>query len=189
VVRTSSSGHPLRPILIDTREQQPLVFPGGVETSIVTLRQGDYSLQGLEDIAVIERKGLGDLVACCTNQRDRFERELTRLRDFVRWPILLVEATMQDVTSGDYRSLAAPQAVIASTIHWHLRYDIPTVWAGTPAHAAEWSLRFFDGIERRTKHMRNRAGRRLTWSGVGNNGEGNENSAVDRSGAAGDQRS
>jgi hypothetical protein len=77
--------------LIDTREQRPLVFGqpirtdyfSSASTQMTTLREGDYSV-ALHDhmpLAIrLERKGLGDLYGCIGRERERFERELQRLR-------------------------------------------------------------------------------------------------------------
>jgi len=56
-----------RPVLVvDTREQVPLDFSrfegwfAGIEKK--ALKLGDYSIVGMEDICVVERKDLSDLV-------------------------------------------------------------------------------------------------------------------------------
>src|SRR5437870_11196912 len=56
-----------RPVLlVDTREQNPFEFPrfsgwfAGIERK--PLKLGDYSVAGLEDVCVVERKDLPDLV-------------------------------------------------------------------------------------------------------------------------------
>jgi hypothetical protein len=60
-------------LLVDTREQNPFNFFrvrgwfAGIEKKALQL--GDYSLAGLEDICVVERKDLSDLVHSCTTDR------------------------------------------------------------------------------------------------------------------------
>lgn len=68
-------------IAVDTREQAPYRFAGEPVAS-ATLAAGDYSLAGLEHLIAVERKELGDLVGCMTHDRDRFKRELQRLRAY-----------------------------------------------------------------------------------------------------------
>jgi hypothetical protein len=77
-----------RPVLlVDTREQNPLDcsrFAGwfaGIERK--ALKLGDYSIAGLEDVCVVERKNLADLVHSFTNERSVFVR---RLRMMVGYP-------------------------------------------------------------------------------------------------------
>jgi hypothetical protein len=69
-------------ILIDSREQLPFTFErekyAGTVVEVGTLCTGDYSLAGLTDKVVAERKPLSDLVACLGRERERFERELQR---------------------------------------------------------------------------------------------------------------
>ena len=55
--------HEVPPIVIDTREQTPLVFPSGVATVRGTLRTGDYSVAGHEAAFTVERKSLSDFTS------------------------------------------------------------------------------------------------------------------------------
>ena len=77
-------------ILCDTRERHALNF-AGYETQTATLKTGDYSLVGYEDVLAVERKGsalelYGNLVG---KDRMRFERELDRLSQFKYGIVLL----------------------------------------------------------------------------------------------------
>ena len=80
-------------IIIDSREQHPFDFQG--PTQIGTLATGDYSIVGLEHLLAVERKSLDDLLACIGHERDRFKRELQRLRAY-RFRMLVIEATAQE---------------------------------------------------------------------------------------------
>lgn len=127
-------------IIIDTREQCPLSFPEGVETRTEGLHCGDYSLDGLTELCAIERKSLPDLVACCCNsERQRFKRELHRLQSY-RCRTVVVEASFQDATQGNYRSKLNPNALIASVSSWQIRYSVPFIWAGDSNGAATVTL-------------------------------------------------
>ena len=61
---------PRATVLVDTREQNPFNFSrfkgwfAGIEKKALPL--GDYSVVGLEDVCVVERKDLSDLVHSCT---------------------------------------------------------------------------------------------------------------------------
>ena len=71
------------PILRDSREQAPFAFAGypcTVETA--ALASGDYSLRGFAARIAVERKSLADLVGCLGRDRERFQRELARLRGY-----------------------------------------------------------------------------------------------------------
>src|SRR4051812_41393080 len=85
-------------IIVDTREREPLTFTN-LPSRVGTLYSGDYSISGLEESFAVERKSIPDLVACCAGERDRFERELHRLRGF-RFRRLLVVGDQRDVLNG-----------------------------------------------------------------------------------------
>ena len=74
-------------ILVDTREQTPFDFSrfegwfSGIEKK--PLQLGDYSVAGLEDVCVVERKDLPDLIRSLTAERSVF---VDRLRRMSRYP-------------------------------------------------------------------------------------------------------
>jgi ERCC4-type nuclease len=126
----------LRPVIaIDTREQAPLKFTRleAVERALFT---GDYSIIGLEDTFSVERKSLDDIANCClSSNRDRFTRELHRLRG-CQFKRLLIVGTRAEIVAGRYHSRIAPRAVLASIDTFEIRYDLPVVFAHTPQDAA-----------------------------------------------------
>ena len=92
-----------RPTLfVDSREQNPFNFSRfkgwftGIERKALTL--GDYSVAGLEDVCVVERKDLSDLVHSCTVERTAF---INRLRLMARYPhrLLVVISPLSQVKS------------------------------------------------------------------------------------------
>lgn len=109
-------------IAIDTREQAPYSIEFGemgFNVASVSLDTGDYSVlvPGMLDIVALERKSLSDFVSCCTSERERFSKELQRLRAF-RHAVVLIEATHEEIFSGLYRSKANPRALVASIARW-----------------------------------------------------------------------
>ena len=76
-------------IVTDTREQWPLTF--AAPTVRQTLAVGDYSFFAGEEFAVVERKSLPDLVACCGAERKRFEKCVQRLLELPQ-RLLVVES-------------------------------------------------------------------------------------------------
>ena len=74
-------------VVVDTREQNPFNFSrfkgwfAGIEKKALTL--ADYSISGLEEVCVVERKDLSDLVHSCTVNRSVFVK---RLRLMARYP-------------------------------------------------------------------------------------------------------
>lgn len=122
-------------ILVDTREQRPLVFSEAVSVAVVTLPTGDYSVAGLTDRVAIERKSLADFVACVGPERERFLDCCRRLRDY-EFRAIVVEASVEDVLAGAYRSRTRPQSVLGTSIAVFADYGVPTLWAARPKVAA-----------------------------------------------------
>jgi DNA excision repair protein ERCC-4 len=96
-----------------------------------TLQTGDYSVAGLEDLFSIERKTVSDLVGrCLGDNRERFERELHRLRSY-RFKRLLVVGSEAEILAGRYHSNIKPNAVLATVFAFEMRYDLPVVFVPT----------------------------------------------------------
>ncbi len=122
-------------IIVDSREQTPLVFTR-LPYRVGTLQTGDYSFAGGEELFAVERKSIADLVACCTgDNRERFERELHRLRGF-RFARLLIVGHRLEIEQHRYRSNISPKAVLATLAAFEARY-IPVVWSDSPDLAAQ----------------------------------------------------
>lgn len=122
-------------IIIDTREQRPYDFARfNCETQVGTLATGDYSLAGLTDRVAVERKSLDDMVGCLTTGRDRFERELARACEMEGFAVV-IEASLQDMAEGHYRSQMQPHSAIQSVIAFQVRYGVPFTWAGSRSGA------------------------------------------------------
>jgi DNA excision repair protein ERCC-4 len=128
-------------IVIDTREQTPLVF-SHLPSTRGTLQSGDYSIAGLEHDFAIERKSVPDLLGSVTRERDRFERELHRLRGFSFARVLIVGEPYEV-----QRAAKNPKAVFSSLSAFEARYRVPVIWEPSPAAAAllveRWSFFFW----------------------------------------------
>lgn len=117
-------------IIVDTREQTPLVFEH-LPSERGTLLSGDYSLKGLEHDFAIERKTVSDLLGSLTRGRERFERELHRLRGFTFARILIV-GSPHEVQRTAHNS----KAIFSSLGALETRWGIPVVWEPSPELAA-----------------------------------------------------
>jgi len=123
-------------IVIDSREQTPLRFTR-LESVSGTLTSGDYSILGATHLFAVERKSIPDLVSStCSSERDRFERELHRLRGF-RFARLLVCGPRSDIEQHLYRSSASPKAVLNTVAAFEARYNVPAVFCANPTAASE----------------------------------------------------
>lgn len=122
-------------VSVDDRERIPLNVSPLIP--IVERRDtADYGLVDLPDVAALELKGsIEDLLGCVGRERERFERELARLRAF---PVrgLIIAATWQDLERGDWRAKVSPAAVIGSLLAWGA-FGIPIWLVGTRERAAE----------------------------------------------------
>jgi DNA excision repair protein ERCC-4 len=117
----------------DSREQRPLDLE--LKTVIGTLATGDYSVVGLEHLVCVERKGLQDLVMCVGRERERFDRELQRLRAY-ETRVIVIEASRASVELKQYRGEVHPNAVLGSVYSWIAR-GITVEWAGDRVQAAK----------------------------------------------------
>ncbi|MCH8854262.1 MAG: ERCC4 domain-containing protein [Planctomycetes bacterium] len=127
-------------IVIDSREQVPWSFCN-LPSEPGTLGTGDYSLKNLTHLVAIERKSLDDLLACIGIHRDRFKRELQRLRAF-RFRCLVVEASYADLEGGGWRSKIQPAAVLGSLSAWMAQFDLPIWLAGDHQAAGRFAERY-----------------------------------------------
>ncbi len=143
--------------IIDTREQRPLTLQINpklvLKSETATLGTGDYSVKGLENIIAIERKSLDDLMGCIGTGRERFEREMLRMRGFeVRG--IVVESTWEQIESGKYRSHVKPNAALGSLMGW-IAAGIPITMAGNHDRAGVWVARMlYIGAKRRYEQLK-----------------------------------
>lgn len=142
-------------ILIDSREQTPLDFSGyDCSTREAGLATGDYSLAGLETIAAIERKSENDLLGSLTQGRERFERELARLRGF-SLKAVVCETSWQRLARGEYRSRMTAHSCLQSILGLSVRYDLPFLMVETRKAAAYTIFHLFRHfLEQRERELK-----------------------------------
>jgi ERCC4-type nuclease len=110
---------PLPVLLVDSREQNPFSFRrfkgwfAGVETCALPL--GDYSVRGMEDACVVERKDLNDLVHSFAENRAVFIARL-RCMAALRYSLLVVTAPLSQVKSRYRYGNCDPNQVTQSLI-------------------------------------------------------------------------
>jgi DNA excision repair protein ERCC-4 len=119
--------------IVDTREQAAWDL---APMKIVSrgLDVGDYSILGLESVIAIERKSLPDFVMCCGGERERFQRELDRLRG---WPVhaVIIEASWGEIQIGQWRSKLTSKQVMSSFVSW-IAQGHTLILAGNAENAA-----------------------------------------------------
>lgn len=118
-------------IFYDTREQAPYQFTRYPDVTVLagTLTTTDYTLQGLQDRIGLERKSLSDLTGTLTSGRNRFQRECERGRGLEYFG-LIVEASMEDVRTHNYRSQMTPQSLLQTLAAYSVRYGLHVHWCG-----------------------------------------------------------
>jgi len=111
---------PLPVVVVDTREQVPLSFRrfkgwfAGIEMR--TLQLGDYSVAGMEDSCVVERKDLGDLIHSFTQCRGVFISRLRRMSELPH-SLLVITAPLSQIKSAHpYGSGGSPNQITQSLI-------------------------------------------------------------------------
>jgi ERCC4-type nuclease len=129
-------------IVVDSREQAPFPFEG-YDTEVIqgSLQSGDYSLCGLEPLVTVERKSLADLVMCLGRERQRFERELERLRSFEAAAVV-IESPIEALVRGEYRSAMNPKAAYESVIAFMARYRLTFYFAQDRRGAERFTFSF-----------------------------------------------
>jgi DNA excision repair protein ERCC-4 len=135
-------------VLVDSREQTPPPFPEGVATERATMGEGDYSTRRLLNLARIERKNPEDFASSLTAGRERFDREVQRLRAY-SFRAIIVEADLDYFISGRCRSRIHVNSILGSICSMHARYGVPTIFAHDPATAG----RMIAGILRRLEEQ------------------------------------
>lgn len=141
-------------IIIDTREQAPLTphFDGAVvDTEVVGLSEGDYSLRGATDLIRIERKSLADLTSCCGKDRERFMDQMGRLASY-QHKFLIIERLEEEIWAQAYRSQIKPQSVIATLNAIMVKHGVCVVFANGVKDAARkvqwWCTYVFERQQR-----------------------------------------
>ncbi len=104
-------------VLVDTREKYPFDFSRFknwiAEEKRQALKAGDYSVEGMETLLVLERKTLTDLITTVIQQRTRFFKICEKMTKY-RWRAVFIEASYEDVKSPygeEYNTSAHPNAV------------------------------------------------------------------------------
>jgi ERCC4-type nuclease len=106
-------------VLVDTREQNPFDFSrftgwfGGIEKKALPL--GDYSVAGLEDVCVVERKNLEDLIHSFTVERSVFVDRLRRMTSYPH-PLLVITSSLSQIKSPYLHCQINPNRIVQSLI-------------------------------------------------------------------------
>ena len=110
---------PLPVAVVDTREQNPLSFRrfkgwfAKIEYRALPL--GDYSVKGMEETCVVERKDLADLISSFTTNRTLFINRLRRMAELPHSLLVVTSSLTQIKSEYPYRA-ASPNRITQSLI-------------------------------------------------------------------------
>jgi len=141
-------------IIRDTREQagKGWIFRASANCSGMKkhkLDVGDYTIEGLEDKLVVERKTIGDLWNTLGTKKgyERFLREWDRAKNH-RLKFLVIEASIKDIDAGYRWSKVRPSLIHARLISLQVKHNIHVIFAGRLDKARGYIRRLFDKLFR-----------------------------------------
>ncbi|MEI8374955.1 MAG: ERCC4 domain-containing protein [Planctomycetota bacterium] len=126
-------------IIQDSREQNPWGFQGMIDdkgralaipVEVGSLRTGDYSIKGIENLCCVERKSAEDLFGSCTSGRERFKAEHVRMTEFDRAVVVIESDWATMLRTPPAHSRLSPLSVFRTSISWLVKYNIP--WIACP---------------------------------------------------------
>ena len=146
-------------ILYDSREKHPYSsfcdkFGNYLECRKVKLDTGDYSIEGLENILVIERKG--SLVEFANNiMQDRFDKELERIQSFP-FRYIILEFDMDEVMGYPFNQKLPKRVkmgikirgsyILRKIIEYQEKYGVYIIMSGS--HGKETAMAILKNVLR-----------------------------------------
>jgi ERCC4-type nuclease len=134
-------------IIVDTREQHPWVFEH-MTKSVSKLDTGDYSLQGLETLFCIERKGSVSEFANNITEK-RFKDVIDRMRR-IPYAFLLLEFDLEDILIYPVGSNVpkrmwdklkiGPKFILKHIIELQILHNIKVVFCGDASNAEKMAI-------------------------------------------------
>ena len=141
-------------IIRDTREQKGKGWEfrasancSGMERK--KLDVGDYAIEGMEDVIMVERKTFGDLWVTLSIQKnyERFLREIERAKNH-RIKFLVIEAKLSDIDGGYGFSKVKPGNIHAKLVSLQVKHNVHVVFAGRQDVARKWVRSLFAKLYR-----------------------------------------
>lgn len=139
-------------IVIDTREQKPLWLPKppkGLVLTRGTLKNGDYSIRGFEDVFAIERKDT-DLFAYLTREREKTKEKLIRLSDY-EFKALVIEFQEEELYMPHLFTDISPEVIRQSLVSFEIKYGLHIFYGDKRAierKVLDWMIYYW-----KIKHM------------------------------------
>lgn len=135
-------------VVVDSREQCPFTFEGlGAVVEVATLQAGDYSVRGFENRVALERKSLDDLLHSISTERERFSRELQRLKACDAAAVI-VESPAAALRSGRYRSRMDPASAWQTCVAFMQRFRVAFIFCESRQDAERVAFDFLRHFHR-----------------------------------------
>jgi len=106
----------------------------------IKLDVGDYSIEGYEDVIMVERKTIDDLWGTLTQGRDRFMREMERAKDH-KVKYLIIEGSVADVNKGIRYSKVRPEYIFANLISLEIKHGVHVIFTSKRVDIAQAYVR------------------------------------------------
>lgn len=135
-------------ILVDTREQNPLSFPG--RTCRVTLPFGDYACELGDGIVPLffERKSIGDLYSTLSKGYERFRKMLRRSTEAEVKIVIIIEGSLRKVSKGYARSQRSGESVVKQLHTIRAVYGVEVVFCQDRGEMSQHIHYCFDAYRR-----------------------------------------
>lgn len=134
-------------IIIDTREQKPLVFNHKSITTVEVkgLSVGDYGAMSSEyqHPIVFERKSINDLYGTLSQGYERFKCEIERAKEQNTKIIIIVEGSLKRILMGTAFSKRTPESIIYQLFTIRARYGVETVFCSDRLEMSEFITQFY----------------------------------------------
>ena len=111
-------------VLIDTREQQPLfVDIKKLNTDVIKVETGDYTIKGFEDRFCIERKKTSDFYSFIGSERKKTLNKLEHMAN-MEWSALVVEVDIRELLRPQMFTKVSPETARQFLVSCEVRYGI-----------------------------------------------------------------
>ncbi len=126
-------------LCIDTREQRPLFAraPKGLTIMSKTLKYGDYSVLGFENLICFERKS-HDIFGYVSSER---EKTLKKMKEFksMEFVGLIIETRESELYQFQLHTKVHPEVTRAALTSFMIRYGVH-IYIGSRENCARWLL-------------------------------------------------
>jgi hypothetical protein len=143
-------------VVIDVNEQYPFAFTSIKNKSgervqvrtrtrpLYTIGGGDYTIDGMEDLVQLERKG-DDLPSSLAQRRDAFEAEIRRLSEACEFAAVIVEHPWSFFLRDEHGYGMSGKAIHRTVTAWQVAYPGVHWWfCESRVHAENVAFRLLD---------------------------------------------